>query len=785
MIIRQLTTDLHFRLLLVLILAAAQVAPAQFVPPGFNPPSSAQPPPQQPPQPAPGTPAPGTPAADAQVPTPTPPAPGTTTANLSLTNASLREVIDILARQLKISYILDPRVQGGVTINTYGETKPIDNRALLDTILRINGFALIPQGDVYRIVPLTDVLRMPGLKPEVNATTIPDDDRTMLNLLFLKYATVDEIAKLLTEFLTEPGKMITYAPANLLLIQDSRRNMRRLMDLVSLFDSDTFANQRVKLFEIKNGRPSEVAKELEGILKGISLNAKASPIQLLPVDRINTLIAVAPNPGVFKEVEEWLRKLDIAVTTTAGSVDNFVYRVKYGNATTLALAIMALYSDNPYYAISMLAMLSSQQGGVGSSNNGAYGGNVFGAGGGGGYSTGPYGNGTNIGGGGGFGAGMLGGGMFGGGMMGGGMMGGMMGGGGYGGGYGGGGYPQTGFPAPGTAGTTAGAAPGGTNLTGQYLGNQQPGAPPTTTRVPRIIPNPFDNTLLIQATRTEYEGIAKLLRDIDVAPRQVLIEAKIYEVTLGGALRSGVNAYLQNRGATRGGGLTPNLVATLADGGLGLTTGALVGQTKELLLALSASELSQNARIISAPAIIATDSVTASINVGTQVPTLTSQAITGVQQGGTSVFANSIQNRDTGVTLNVLARVNPSGVVTLVINQEVSAPVAPASGAGIQSPSFSKRNVQTQVTVQDGDTVAIAGIISENQGSEINGIPFLSRIPVFGAAFGNRSSNKARTELIVFMTPRVIYDTNSMSDATDELKSRLKKMSRYLKEEDK
>ena len=126
----------------------------------------------------------------------------------------------------------------------------------------------------------------------------------MLNLLFLRYATVDELAKLLKEFRGENGKMWSYPPANLLLIQDSRRNMRRLLDLVSLFDSPEFANQRVKLFEVKNSRPSDIAKELEGILKGISLNEKSTPIKLLPVDRINTLIAVAPNPGVFKDVED-------------------------------------------------------------------------------------------------------------------------------------------------------------------------------------------------------------------------------------------------------------------------------------------------------------------------------------------------------------------------------------------------------------------------------------------------------------------------------------------------
>ena len=71
--------------------------------------------------------------------------------------------------------------------------------------------------------------------------------------------------------------MWSYAPANLLMIQDSRRNMHRLLQLISLFDNDAFANQRVRLFEIKNGRPSDLAKEMDGIMKSISLNEKTSP----------------------------------------------------------------------------------------------------------------------------------------------------------------------------------------------------------------------------------------------------------------------------------------------------------------------------------------------------------------------------------------------------------------------------------------------------------------------------------------------------------------------------
>ncbi len=133
----------------------------------------------------------------------------------------------------------------------------------------------------------------------------------MLNLVFLKYVTVEELVKVLNEFQGDNALIRFYAPANLLFILDSRRNMRRLMELIALFDSDTFANQRVRLFEVKNARPSDLVKELDNILKSISLDSKNSPVKFLPVDRINTLIAVAPNPGVFDTVEEWLRKLDV------------------------------------------------------------------------------------------------------------------------------------------------------------------------------------------------------------------------------------------------------------------------------------------------------------------------------------------------------------------------------------------------------------------------------------------------------------------------------------------
>src|SRR5581483_2073617 len=141
---------------------------------------------------------------------------------LSLNNASLTEVIDLLARQLKINVIIDSRVKGGVILNTYGETRDIDPRSLLETILRINGYGMVKQGDLYRIVPLNEISHLPIPPQQItNSANIPEDDQTMLNLIFLKYVAADELAKVLTPFQGENASMYTYPPANLILILDS------------------------------------------------------------------------------------------------------------------------------------------------------------------------------------------------------------------------------------------------------------------------------------------------------------------------------------------------------------------------------------------------------------------------------------------------------------------------------------------------------------------------------------------------------------------------------------
>lgn len=710
---------------------------------------------------------------------------------LFLPNASLSEVVDSLARQLHMNIVYDVKVTGGVTLNTYGDPRDLDARNLLDQILRINGLGITQAGDLYHVVALKEISHQP-LRPQIiaDAQNIPQDDQVMLNLIFLKYVTVEELVKVLVEFQGDSAVIKFYAPANLLFIEDSRRNLRRMMDLIAMFDSDSFANSRVRLFEVKSARPSDLVKDLESILKSMSLDSKTSTVKFLPVDRINTLIAVAPNPGVFDTVEEWLRKLDVPVkATVGGAIENYVYHVRYGRSDCLAQALGQLFgSPTAGYGGAYGGGVPSggyggaYGGGYGGGYGGAYGGGYGGGfGGGGGYAgggsyggayggagvnPGGYGNANNFGSGFG-GAGACG--PYSNGM------------GGYGAGPGAGGY---GYPAYGGYSAQAPNPIGATGQTVAAAGTANPAGvtPPgaisagDNIRPPRIVPNPLDNALIIQADAQQLQNILKILKELDIPPRQILLEAKIYEVDLTDQFSSGINYTLGPRTSTQ-------VQGSLVGGTVNLTVGSLVANGRELLAMLTLNENVSKVHMMSEPSLIATDSIPASINVGTQVPVSTGS--TTIPSAGGVAVSNSISSENTGVTLQVNARVNPSGIVTLIVNQEISSIAAAAqssSSASLGTPGFNQQIVQTQITVEDGDTIAIGGTISDSITDSVNGIPLLIRLPWIGGLFGTKARTHTRSELIIFMTPHVIYDETSLIEASDELKNRVKLLRRTIRD---
>jgi general secretion pathway protein D len=190
----------------------------------------------------------------------------------------------------------------------------------------------------------------------------------------------------------------------------------------------------------------------------------------------------------------------------------------------------------------------------------------------------------------------------------------------------------------------------------------------------------------------------------------------------------------------------------------------------DVQIALQALKSITDVQIVSAPKLLILDRQQATFQVGDMVPTIT-QSATSVITAGAPVV-NNVQYQPTGVILSVTPRINAGGLVTLDIEQEVSDVVATTSSS-INSPTFQQRRIKTKVIIQDGETISLAGLISDKASKGNSGIPLLQDIPVLGTLFSTKLNNHDRTELLILLTPRVVHDQREAKALTEELKRKL------------
>jgi len=303
----------------------------------------------------------------------------------------------------------------------------------------------------------------------------------------------------------------------------------------------------------------------------------------------------------------------------------------------------------------------------------------------------------------------------------------------------------------------------------------------------RVITDPVSNSIVVHGTAQQYAEIARTLDKLDIVPRQVMIEARVYEVDLTGDLSFGLEFALQQR--TAGTPVPPILgdtgVSSNTPGNLSVSGGIWYNPTRQLLAFLTASQNRTRVRTLSAPTLITTDSTVARIQVGESVPVLTSQGLSaGGLIGGNSLYTSTVNNVDTGVILNVTPRITSTGLVSLQIDQEISNVVPPATSSTIQSPSFSKRSVITRAVAQDGQTIALGGLISYSYTTTTNRVPLLGDIPWLGALFGSTNYSSQETELIVLLTAHIISTLPGATAATKELEEKLRDLRHEFKKDE-
>jgi general secretion pathway protein D len=652
----------------------------------------------------------------------------------------------VLGDILRVGYTIDPRVQGTVSLVSVRPVPKSDIVFVLENALRLSGVVLLRDTTGYRLTPLGDAVG----GGRVDTASGNPEPGFGVSVVPLQYVSAQTLLKLMDSFATKAGAVRADTARNLILIQGTGAERRTAVDTVLSFDVDWMRGQSVGIFPISSGSPSPIIAEMEKIVDSGENGLSQNIIKFLPIARLNAVLVVTKKPEMLRTAATWIKRLD--QNDTARTTVH-VYRVKFGDARQIARVLTDMFlgssssgllesADSQIAPGSGTAATSSADrlslnGNSPSNANGGFAsrGNL-------GMAGAPGAN-AGLGGGAGFGG-------------------------------------QAANPNQ-----NGGAAP---LDSGRGSGNGQP-----MMQDVRITPDTVNNTLLIYADQANYRIIEATLVQIDQPQLQVAIDATIAEVTLNNTLSYGVQTYLTSRNV----GLKPNTGSvlntqattaptTVTDPTTGAATVAgsvtnafinrafpgfnfLIGSETQPSLILDALHAVTSVKVLSNPSLVVINNQVATLQVGDVVPVSTGSA-TVLTTNNTVV--NTIDYRNTGIILRVSPRISVNGNVRLDIEQEISN--VPAASANSLTPTVSERRVKSQISVANGQTVLLAGLISEQQNGTRSAIPVLDQIPGLGDAFGHQSNTTQRTELIIFIRPQIIRDGSDAHVVAEELRSKLR-----------
>ncbi|MCX5884645.1 MAG: type II secretion system secretin GspD [Proteobacteria bacterium] len=318
---------------------------------------------------------------------------------------------------------------------------------------------------------------------------------------------------------------------------------------------------------------------------------------------------------------------------------------------------------------------------------------------------------------------------------------------------------------------------------------EKPGGAPTAAGMVagkiKIVTDEVTNALIIRAMTSDYNIIKKTIQLLDIVPRQVLIEVLIAEISLGDDTQFGVDWNFKKKDVTVGGEtgtfdsiLNNNIPTTLASPAAGYTA---VFAASDLYAKLYAFAGENRLNVLSSPHVLAANNKEAKIEVGQEVPIVTSEYTPeAFSTGGTSdTTSRSIQYRDTGIILTVTPRINEKGLVAMDIDQEVSQ-VSDQTIQGISSPIITKRSAKTSLVVQNGSTIVIGGLIQEQKERSISGIPFFSKIPLLNYFFSYTKNKVTKTELVILITPHTIKSLEEADLITKEFTDKIEGLKKMI-----
>ena len=646
----------------------------------------------------------------------------------------------IIVDALGLSLNVDPRVDGKISLSAGRPLKRQEVLVAFENALKTNGAAMVKEGAGYRIIPSNDTSGVTAL--ERGRTPAPGYG---ISVLPLRYVSSENVLKIIESFAVKPGAVRVDSARNLLLVQGTSEERRLAMETALSFDQDWMRGQSVGVYPVVNATPETLITELQRIMDTGEAGVAKGLVQFQAIARMNAIMVVSRNSDALKQVATWIQRLDRADNSASLSK---VYHVKYGNARQLAALLndalggsgnssSGASNDSLEPGTGRVSLASSgSSGSFGSSSSSS---SLSGSSSANSSSSGsnPFGslfnrNGANS-------------------------------------------SSASGNPQSPTDTTSAARnQPSDSVATGSTRG-------PSAGRF-RVTADPSTNSLLIFADRENYRMIQRVLQELDRPRLQVAIEATIAEVSLNDSLQYGVQYFLKS-------GNLPNVPADR--GSIGFTNATsdvlgkvlpgfnfLLGPQTDPRLVLDALHTKTNVKVLSTPSVVVQDNQVASIQVGDQVPVATTQATlvgptsTGLLTNPAFPVANNIDYRNTGVILRVLPRVSSQGNVSLEIEQEISN-VANNGSQGSLTPTVSQRHIKSSIAVTSGQTVVLAGLISNRETGGREGIPFLSNISLLGDLFAHNQTAKDRTELIVFIRPQIIADSIDAQAVAEEMRAKM------------
>ncbi|MBR0560587.1 type II secretion system secretin GspD [Neokomagataea anthophila] len=653
--------------------------------------------------------------------------------SLNFAETDIRSATDqILGSVLGVNYMVDPAVHGTVTMRT---TRPLHRDQVLNVFrsaLAGSGATLIYENGLYRVVS-NGSAGGGGLGGNMPGGSNSGDDQNG-TIIPLRYTSAESLVKALQPILRNNGHLVAAPGSNAVAISGDPATRASLIDMVQAFDTDVLSGQSYAMFPTESGSAQELAQALQAALATKKGQAFTDRIQVIAMPRAEAVMVIASNP---RFIDNARRAFTTIETQRRRSVRRWnVYYLQNGRANDVAYLLQQAFTPDhvtatpsakmniPNSSFSNNSSSNSTSLGMGNTQQSSNTGNSL-------LGQGTTGNSTN----------------------------------------------DNSNSQNGSANSSQSDSLSNNPLLGG-LGNNSSSNSNDNARI-RIIPDLQNNAVLVYSTPEENDSITAMLRKVDIMPLQVRVDATVAEVTLNDNLQYGTQFFFKSGGVN---GVLSN--ATQSLGTSSLVSSALSSSFPGFVLGGSASggapfvinalQAVTSVRVLSSPELMVVDNQPASLMVGDMVPYLTGST-TGVLTANSTV-TNSINYQPTGVILQVTPHVSNGGLVTLDVSQQVSSVASSTTSTGsgsINSPTFSQRQVTSRVVIADGQTVGLAGLISDRSERSNQGIPWLKDIPILGLLGGTQDNTRTRTELLVLITPHVIHSQGEALSLTTDLRERL------------